>query len=271
MISTHDCPMPGMDLDTQRMPGHWLLARLGKRVLRPGGLELTTRMLDGLKITRADRVVEVAPGMGATAALTLAMQPESYLAVDRDEAAVAQVRLRLTGANQACQVGHAHATGVPDASATVFYGEAMLTMQPDAMKRRIVAEAFRALQPGGRYGIHELSLTPDTLDESIKQEIQRDLSNCIHVGARPLTVGEWRTLLEAEGFVVDTVAEAPMHLLETARFVRDEGLAGTLRFLWNVLRDRAALGRVLEMRQVFRKHMAHMGAIAIVAHRPQSA
>lgn len=26
-------------------PGHWLLARLGKRVLRPGGLRLTRRLL----------------------------------------------------------------------------------------------------------------------------------------------------------------------------------------------------------------------------------
>lgn len=268
MIHSHDCPMPGQDLDTMRMPGHWLLARLGKRVLRPGGLELTTRMLDALRITGTDRVVEVAPGLGATAALTLAKHPASYMAIDRDEAAVAQVRRLLKGPDQRCQVGQAHETGLTEGAATVFYGEAMLTMQPDAMKRRIIAEAFRCLEPGGRYGIHELSLTPDSLAESIKQEIQKDLSNCIHVGARPLTVGEWRSLLEAEGFVVDMVAEAPMHLLETARFVRDEGLGGTLRFLWNVLRDRAALSRVLEMRSVFRKHMAHMGAIALVARKP---
>jgi hypothetical protein len=28
------------------MPGHWLLARLGKQVLRPGGIELTQRVLE---------------------------------------------------------------------------------------------------------------------------------------------------------------------------------------------------------------------------------
>jgi hypothetical protein len=43
---THDHPaqmadLPGSELDVSRIPGHWLLARLGKRVLRPGGLELT--------------------------------------------------------------------------------------------------------------------------------------------------------------------------------------------------------------------------------------
>lgn len=43
--------------------GHWLLARLGKRVLRPGGLELTTGLLRRLPIAALD-VVELAPASG---------------------------------------------------------------------------------------------------------------------------------------------------------------------------------------------------------------
>ena len=40
-------------------------------------------------------------------------------------------------------------------------------------------------------------LSPDDLDEDTKQEIQKALTDAIHVGARPLTVSEWRTLLES--------------------------------------------------------------------------
>lgn len=29
---------PPRVVPTEKMPGHWLLARMGKRVLRPGGL-----------------------------------------------------------------------------------------------------------------------------------------------------------------------------------------------------------------------------------------
>ena len=47
-----------------KMPGHWLLARLGKRVLRPGGLGLTRIMLDRLGIGARDEVVEFAPAWG---------------------------------------------------------------------------------------------------------------------------------------------------------------------------------------------------------------
>src|SRR6476660_1684537 len=52
-------------------PGHWLLARLGKRVLRPGGRQLTNRMIEALNIGPSDAVVEFAPGLGETARLTL--------------------------------------------------------------------------------------------------------------------------------------------------------------------------------------------------------
>ena len=43
--------------------GHWVLAKLGKRVLRPGGLELTRWMVSQLAIQPTDDIVEFAPGL----------------------------------------------------------------------------------------------------------------------------------------------------------------------------------------------------------------
>ena len=40
-----------------KMPGHWLLAKMGKRVLRPGGRVLTGRLLGELQIEPIDDVV----------------------------------------------------------------------------------------------------------------------------------------------------------------------------------------------------------------------
>ena len=142
----------GEELDTTKMPGHWLLARLGKRVLRPGGRELTRQMLNGLSIKSSDD------------------------------------------------------------------------------------------------------------DEDIKQEIQKALIDAIHVGARPLTVPEWRTLLESEGFIVHTEATTPMHLLEPNRLIQDEGFLGTLRFVWNVLRDDEARHRVATMRKVFQTYEENLAS-----------
>ena len=57
--------------------GHWILAKMGKKVLRPGGKELSLKMIENLNITSNDDVVEFAPGLGFTAEITLAKKPKS--------------------------------------------------------------------------------------------------------------------------------------------------------------------------------------------------
>ena len=55
-----------------------------------------------------------------------------------------------------------------------------------------------------------------------------------------------------------------MHLLEPRRFIRDEGLLRTLRFLARVAKNPSARRRILQMRSVFRRYSDYLGAIAIV-------
>lgn len=249
----------------EKMSGHWLLAKMGKRVLRPGGLELTRRMLAELAIGPADDVVEFAPGLGVTARMTLALSPKTYVAVERDQDAAATVERYLSGPTQRCIMGSAESTPLPNASASVVYGEAMLSMQPPTTKAKIIAEAARLLRSGGRYGIHELCLKPDNIDPKIRDAIASDLSDEIHVGVRPLTTAEWRELIAASGLALVAEHTAPMHLLEPLRIVRDEGLLGAMRFAWNMTRHAHARRRVLAMRKTFRKYQSHLGAFVLVA------
>src|SRR5688500_12758907 len=257
---------PGGGSKTERAPGHWVLARLGKRVLRPGGVELTRKMLSALGVGASDEVVEFAPGLGVTARLTLSLNPASYTAVERDEAAAAIVRGYLDGGARRCVVGSAAATGLPTESATVVYGEAMLTMQTEDEKRRIVREAARLLKPGGRFAIHEMCLRGGVEGEA-RRAVERALTGVVHHGVKPLAVGEWRLLLEEEGFRVTVVEAAPMALLEPARVIRDEGFLRALRFAFNVLRDGEARRRVFEMRRVFRRRREQIAAVAMCAVR----
>ncbi len=229
-----------LEIEADRQPGHWLLASLGKRVLRPGGLELTLWMLSALDVGAEDEVVEFAPGLGVTARMVLAAPPRSYAAIERDSLAARTVREWLTGTNRRCIEGSAERTGLPPESATVVYGEAMLSMQTPAQKVRIAGEAWRILRPSGRYGIHELCLVPDDIDTAVRHSIQRELSLAIHVGVQPLTGVEWRQTLERSGFEIREERRAPMHLLEPKRMLQDEGLLGALRIAYNVARKPGA-------------------------------
>lgn len=255
-------------VEEARQPGHWLLASMGKRVLRPGGREMTRWMLDQLAIGPHDRVVEFAPGMGATARLTLAARPEEYVAVERDAAAAARLCAWLAdrGPTAArCVESGAEATSLESGNYSVVYGEAMLTMQTMEQKQRIVTEAARLLGPHGRYAIHELCLVPDDLDPDVQRGIQAELSREIHVGAQPLTAPQWRALLNNAGLRVVAERHSPMHLLEPGRLLRDEGPLVMMRLLWNAVRRPQARHRVCAMRALFRKHGHHLQAISLIA------
>ncbi len=260
--------LPGSELDVAKMPGHWLLARLGKRVLRPGGVGLTRELLDGLAIGSADDVVEFAPGLGVTARIILERKPQRYTGVERDTKAAQWTDRQLpSNPDVSVVVGRADQTGLPSESASVVIGEAMLSMQTAEQKRLIAAEAFRLLRPGGRYGIHELAITPDDMPLDRQREIDRALSSVIHVGARPLHTREWKLLLEDVGSGVVAIGYAPMHLLRPLRLIQDEGILGTLKLARNLMVDNAARRRVMAMRWVFERHRRNLSAIYIVAQK----
>ena len=254
-----------------RMQGHWLLAKLGKRILRPGGRALTAKLLEQAKPSGDDDIVELGPGVGATAEVLLRANPRSYRGVDPNPEGRDAVKNILKKHPRADYVvADARETGLEDACADLVVGEAMLTIQDDAGKNAIVAEAARLLRPGGRYAIHEMAWLPDHTDEE-RETARRELSRVIKVGARPLTLEGWKELLATHGLEVEWHDRAPLHLLEPRRIVSDEGLWGALRFWNNARRLPGASDRLKAMRQGFQLQGKLMGGIVILARKPGAA
>ena len=245
-----------------------MLAKLGKRVLRPGGRELTEKLIAGLQITPEDDIVEFAPGLGFTANIACGYRPKSYTGVDLNEEAATIARKRIKYDKAKIINANAAQSTLPDAYANKVYGEAMLTMQPLEQKKAIIAEAFRILKSGGYYGIHELGIAPDSVSEEIKEDIYRELSETIRVHAHPMTAMEWTTLLEEQGFKIIKVAHNPMLLLERSRMVQDEGWLRVLLVTFNLLRFPEIRKRVQKMKACFRKHQDNLDAVAIIAQKP---
>lgn len=270
--TNRELPLPQSDRDPAHLQGHWLLARIGKHVLRPGGKKLTERMLANADIAGKD-VVEFAPGLGLTTRAIFERDPKSYRGVDRDPQVV-DIISKLTSEKAtipaSCVQRDAADTGLESNSADVVIGEAMLTMQTERGKQAIIGEAFRLLRAGGTYSIHELGLQPDNLDESVKDEVRKALARSIKVNARPLTEQEWRELLEAEGFEVLWRGKEPMALLDMKRNIADEGIGGVLRILRNVLGNKDIRARVLNMKHTFDKYSNELTGIAFVVRKPEA-
>ncbi|WKK59563.1 class I SAM-dependent methyltransferase [Sphingobacterium sp. BN32] len=247
--------------------GHWILAKAGKKVLRPGGRELTMRLMNNMDINPSDDVVEFAPGLGFTANVACAKKPNSYTGVDNNKQASELASKNVNYHKMSMIIADASNTTLPDNYATKVYGEAMLTMQTLEHKKEIIREAARILKPGGFYGIHELGLQPDDISEEIKQSVYKDLSANIRVHARPLTAKEWCQLLTDEGFEIVKIDSNAMALLEPKRVLQDEGLFRTLKIMFNVLSNGDLRKRILQMRRTFSKHKEDINAVAIVARK----
>lgn len=249
------------------MQGHWLLASLGKRVLRPGGLGLTRRLLAAAAPKPGDHIVEFGPGVGHTARRLLAAKPSAYVGVDPNAEGRASLdRVIRRAPNTVVVTADAADTGLPGGLADLVVGEAMLTMASQEDKAAIIAEAARLLAPGGRYAIHELALTdaaPDP-DASGRGEAGKAISREIKVGARPLKLNGWAKLLDDADLDITWTGTAPMRLLEPTRLIADEGL-GAVRFLWRLLTRPKARARVQAMRRSFRERRDELEAVAIVA------
>lgn len=257
--------MADTKIDPQQ--GHWALAKMGKRVLRPGGRELTEKMIAGLKISPKDTVVEFAPGMGFTAQLTLAKNPKKYIGVELNDEAAHRLQKTIHGNSRMILNRNALDSGLPAECAEKVYGEAMLTMQADQRKSKIIREANRLLKIGGLYGIHELGLLD--VDAASKKHIQMELAKTINVNARPLTEVEWKEVFEKEGFKVIQVFQNPMYLLEKKRIIADEGFFRTLKIVFNILTHPKERAKILSMRKLFRKYQDHLCAFSFIMEKQE--
>lgn len=257
-----------MDNDINKMPGYQLFASVGKKVLRPGGLKLTSRLIKNLNITAKDIVVEFAPGLGKTAKLALQKSPAEYIGVELDEAYANRLRKRLSGNIQIINTTSAN-TGLPNNYVSKVYGEAMLTMQADHRKAEIIVEANRILKSGGFYGIHELVLSPDNIGDEKKAEIQKALAQVMHVNARPLTITEWTDLLKDGGFTVIKTELYPMELLNVKRIIADEGFFRAVKIGFNILSSPKKLERIKAIKSVLKKYQKYLKAVAIISQKTQ--
>lgn len=260
-------PWDGLKRDA--MPGYWLLASLGKRVLRPGGIGLTRKMLDSLAITSRDSVVEFAPGMGVTARLTLAKNPRQYVAIDRNAAATELLEREFAGAEgrRCIHADAADPVDLPDGFATAVYGESMMTIHSEKNKRSIIGEVHRLLQPGGRYAMQEISVLPDDIDGELAETIRRDVMRAVRHPAWPKTTRQWREFMTEHGFEITAEHRREVRLLEPERLVEDEGEATAFRFAWNALEDDVAVARIREIRSVFNRYRENLCAYCLVCRK----
>ncbi len=198
--------------ETDALPPAAVLASLGcgnptaLAELRPGEVVLDLGSGGGIDVLLSAR--RVGPD-GKAYGLDMT---EEMLALARRNAAEAGVT------NVEFLHGEIEAIPLPDASVDVIISNCVINLSAD--KRRVLAEAFRVLKPGGRFAVSDVVVRGD-----VPADVRRSMELWVGCVAGALEESEFRALLAESGFVGADVAPTRVYRSDDARaFLTEAGL-----------------------------------------------
>ena len=243
--------------------GAWPLARrAGFGTLRPGGIEMTRLMLEGTRLGMGDRVVDLAPGAGASGRLAQAADLYSCTGVASSAEDANRLQRGLKGHGHMAIAAPADATGLPDGDASVVTCEGLLTGLSDPRKRAVIVEAHRLLRAGGRLALHEMYIHEPNSD------LRAELGRCANGGLRPGTLPQWRALLTEAGFTVIGTMTAPLVVPTLPGLVTAEGPRRAAEIMGRLVRPGLVSRRWRRVLDLLQRNAEQLGAVVIVAERP---
>jgi len=106
--------------------------------------------------------------------------------------------------------GEIEAIPLPDASVDVVISNCVINLSGD--KRRVLAEAFRVLKPGGRFAVSDV-----VVQGALPDDVKRSMELWVGCVAGALEESEFRALLSDVGFESPTVEMTRSYDVEDAR------------------------------------------------------
>jgi Methylase involved in ubiquinone/menaquinone biosynthesis len=111
---------------------------------------------------------------------------------------------------------------LPDASVDVIISNCVINLSAD--KRKVLAEAFRVLKPGGRFAVSDVVVRGE-----VPAEVRRSMELWVGCVAGALEEQEFKSLLEKTGFVDVDIEPTRIYQIDDARtFLQSAGLDADL-------------------------------------------
>ncbi|MEM8832496.1 MAG: class I SAM-dependent methyltransferase [Cyanobacteria bacterium P01_G01_bin.19] len=250
-------------LNFSTAPGHQVLAAAGKKILRPGGKAATEQLFAWADFQPGDTVLELAASFGESAIAIAKRFDVRVVGIERNPDSVAKARANIEAAGLTDRItiieGDIFQLDTITEKFDYVLAEAILTMQSDVGKAKVLAGIKNCLKPKGKFLSHEMVV------RSNEKEVRRSLAQTIRVNANPLTETAWSKTCQDAGLTIQQQQTGVMGLLNLGQMIRDEGLFGMIKITWNILINPNLRQRVLQMRRNFQQQGNNIGYIVFIA------
>lgn len=241
--------------------GHIFLKRMGKNVLRPGGIEGTKFLFNNYDMTKKQKFLEAACNKGVNLMKLCMKYPHiDFYGVDIDKSAIeeAEENFSKKGINN-CRFFHSSASNLSfeDESIDVILTEAMFTMVSYDNKVKILKEYYRILKRGG------ILLTHDIIFKKVDKMIKKDMSEVVNANLFPEEINSFKSKFKDSGFCFKGEKVGELTVLSFKGLIKDEGFFNALKVVKNGLKSENR-NRFLNMMKVFSKHKNNLKYIALI-------
>lgn len=168
----------------------------GIEMLHPGGLELSRRIGEVVRLDRSQRVLDVSSGRGVTASFYAAQFGCEVVGLDINERFVAEAKRRAADAGLSSRVsfhvGDSRKLPFAAGEFDVVINECAVGLTAIGAPQRVLEEMARVAKPGAAVVIHE-STWRKPLSSVRREEAER------RIGTAPHSTEEWKAMLAQAG------------------------------------------------------------------------
>jgi SAM-dependent methyltransferase len=243
----------------EQLDPYALMAVLGKRVIHPGGREATEELLRRGDFRPEHQVLDVGCGVGTTAAEIARRFGCRVTAVDIAPLMLERARANVDAAGVARRISveHGDITALPyeDGRFDCVLAEAV-TMFVD--RPRAARELVRVCRPGGR-----VLATEFLWRETPSEQARHIFLGEICPGMTFDTLDDWLQIYRDAGLDDVEVTTGPFEMMTPAGFLRDEGVANSVRVMGLAVSRPVYLRRMTWLMRRMRHAVPYLGYIAI--------
>ncbi|MEY2831280.1 MAG: hypothetical protein RLZZ574_538, partial [Cyanobacteriota bacterium] len=164
-------------LNFATVPGHQVLAAVGKRILRPGGKAATEQLFTWANFQPGETVLELAASFGESAIEIAKRFNVRVVGIEKNLNSVAKARenIKAAGLSDRVTILEGDIFQLDEITDKFDYvlAEAILTMQSDVGKAKILSGIRNYLKPGGKFLSHEM------LVRDHAEQVRKSLSKSI--------------------------------------------------------------------------------------------